>query len=182
MVHGPFEERSVVVETLVRVIGAVQWEDFDRDTYLYLYEKFLEAYDPELRKRTGAYYTPREVVSFMTGFVDDLLRTSSASTEDASAAPPDPSASAVPPPRPAHRRECGRGASSGRADPHQRTLGARGSGTPSSSGRPARADGRRDAAGPEVPVDQGALDVRQAAVGVADWSPHRRAAGPRVPL
>ena len=38
-------------------------------------EKFLEAYDPDLRKRTGAYYTPREVVAFMTRFVDEVLRT-----------------------------------------------------------------------------------------------------------
>jgi hypothetical protein len=74
MVHGPFEERSIVVETLIRVIGAVEWEEFHRDTYLYLYERFLESYDPELRKRTGAYYTPREVVTFMTRFVDELLR------------------------------------------------------------------------------------------------------------
>ncbi len=75
LVHGPFEERSVVVETLIRVIGAVHWEDFTRHTYLHLYEHFLTAYDPELRKQSGAYYTPREIVVFMTGFVDEILRT-----------------------------------------------------------------------------------------------------------
>ncbi|MET9244946.1 type ISP restriction/modification enzyme [Nonomuraea sp. NPDC003709] len=78
LTHDGVEDRSVVVKTLKRVIGAVDWgkiTDGSRDSYLYLYEHFLEAYDPELRKRSGSYYTPNEVVSFMVRFVDDILRT-----------------------------------------------------------------------------------------------------------
>ena len=31
----------------------------------YFYEPFLEAFDPELRKELGVWYTPREVVQYM---------------------------------------------------------------------------------------------------------------------
>ncbi|WP_218026866.1 type ISP restriction/modification enzyme [Nocardia inohanensis] len=74
--HG-VEERSVVVTTLQRVIGAVDWDTLSRgntDTYLHFYEHFLEQYDASLRQQSGSYYTPNEVVSFMVGFVDELLR------------------------------------------------------------------------------------------------------------
>ena len=40
----------------------------------YFYEPFLEAYDPELRKQLGVWYTPREVVSYMVERVDRVLR------------------------------------------------------------------------------------------------------------
>ena len=33
------------------------------DAWLYFYEDFLEVYDNALRKRTGSYYTPPEVVA-----------------------------------------------------------------------------------------------------------------------
>ena len=39
-----------------------------------LYEQFLEVYDNALRKRTGSYYTPPEVVSAMVNLVDEALR------------------------------------------------------------------------------------------------------------
>ncbi|WP_306360002.1 type ISP restriction/modification enzyme [Nocardia sp. CC227C] len=74
--HG-VEERSVVVKTMQRVVGAVDWDTLSRgntDTYLHFYERFLEEYDPALRQQSGSYYTPNEVVSFMVGFVDRLLR------------------------------------------------------------------------------------------------------------
>jgi hypothetical protein len=69
---------SVTVDMLVRVIGAVDWhrlDDHSQDAYLYLYERFLEEYDPELRKQTGSYYTPTDVVGFMVRFVDEILQT-----------------------------------------------------------------------------------------------------------
>ena len=69
---------SVTVDMLVRVIGAVDWDRLDdrsQDAYLYLYERFLEEYDPELRKQTGSYYTPTDVVGFMVRFVDEILQT-----------------------------------------------------------------------------------------------------------
>jgi predicted helicase len=40
----------------------------------YFYEHFLEAYDPELRKQLGVWYTPREVVRYMVARVDKVLR------------------------------------------------------------------------------------------------------------
>lgn len=40
----------------------------------YFYEPFLEAYDPELRKQLGVWYTPREVVRYMVTRVDQVLR------------------------------------------------------------------------------------------------------------
>jgi predicted helicase len=38
------------------------------------YEDFLAVYDNKLRKRTGSYYTPPEVVSAMVNLVDEALR------------------------------------------------------------------------------------------------------------
>ena len=43
------------------------------DPWLYFYEEFLAAYDPELRKDAGAYYTPVEVVTAQVRLVDQLL-------------------------------------------------------------------------------------------------------------
>lgn len=40
----------------------------------YFYEPFLEAFDPELRKQLGVWYTPREVVRYMVTRVDRVLR------------------------------------------------------------------------------------------------------------
>ena len=40
----------------------------------YFYEPFLEAFDPELRKELGVWYTPREVVRYMVERVDRVLR------------------------------------------------------------------------------------------------------------
>jgi hypothetical protein len=75
LVEESIETSSVVVDTLLRVIGAVDWTRFDDDAYVYLYERFLANYDPELRRQSGSYYTPRPIVEFMTGFTDDILRT-----------------------------------------------------------------------------------------------------------
>jgi hypothetical protein len=44
-----------------------------KDPWLYFYEDFLAAYDPELRKNAGAYYTPVEVVQAQVRLVDELL-------------------------------------------------------------------------------------------------------------
>jgi hypothetical protein len=65
------------LETLVRVLDAVNWEAISRgqpDAWLYFYEDFLEVYDNHLRKLTGSYYTPPEVVAPMIRLVDDVLR------------------------------------------------------------------------------------------------------------
>jgi hypothetical protein len=63
--------------TLTRVLDAVDWHAISNgnpDAWLYFYEDFLEVYDNDLRKRTGSYYTPPEVVGVMVRLVDDVLR------------------------------------------------------------------------------------------------------------
>lgn len=69
---------KVTLDLLVRVIGAVDWVRVrrgKRDTYLHLYENFLEAYDNDLRKQSGSYYTPREVVDEMVRLTEEALVT-----------------------------------------------------------------------------------------------------------
>jgi hypothetical protein len=63
--------------TLTRVLDEVNWHTISKDkpeAWLYFYEDFLEVYDNTLRKRTGSYYTPPEVVSAMVNLVDECLR------------------------------------------------------------------------------------------------------------
>jgi hypothetical protein len=63
--------------TLTRVLDAIDWHTISKDkpeAWLYFYEDFLEVYDNALRKRTGSYYTPPEVVSAMVNLVDEALR------------------------------------------------------------------------------------------------------------
>lgn len=45
-----------------------------RDPILYFYEDFLQTFDPEARERFGVYYTPVEVVRYMVGALDRVLR------------------------------------------------------------------------------------------------------------
>lgn len=40
----------------------------------YFYEPFLQAFDPELRKQLGVWYTPPEIVKYMVARVDTVLR------------------------------------------------------------------------------------------------------------
>lgn len=47
-----------------------------RDPILYFYEDFLETFDPDARERFGVYYTPVEVVHYMTSALDRALRDS----------------------------------------------------------------------------------------------------------
>jgi hypothetical protein len=44
------------------------------DPWLYFYEDFLQAYDPDLRKDMGVYYTPVPVVKAMVRLVDEALK------------------------------------------------------------------------------------------------------------
>lgn len=70
------EHRSIVLTSLLRVVGAVDWDllrDRDGDTYLHLYSHFLDEYDSGLRRRSGSYYTPGGVVAFMVRFVEEIL-------------------------------------------------------------------------------------------------------------
>ncbi|WP_037347527.1 type ISP restriction/modification enzyme [Sciscionella sediminilitoris] len=67
-------ELSIALTTMLRVVSVVDWAAFPDDSYSMLYESFLDNYDPALRRRSGVYYTPAELVSFMTRFVDEVLR------------------------------------------------------------------------------------------------------------
>ena len=63
--------------TLSRVLDVVDWSAISKDdpeAWLYFYEHFLSVYDNDLRKKTGSYYTPPEVVRAMVRLVDDALR------------------------------------------------------------------------------------------------------------
>ena len=63
--------------TLSRVLNEVDWKTItkaDPEAWLYFYEDFLEVYDNALRKKTGSYYTPPEVVSAMVRLTDEALR------------------------------------------------------------------------------------------------------------
>jgi hypothetical protein len=65
------------LSTLTRVLDTVDWAVITKespDAWLYFYEDFLEVYDNTLRKRTGSYYTPPEVVEAMVRLVDEALR------------------------------------------------------------------------------------------------------------
>lgn len=62
---------------LTRVLNSVNWDKISKghpDAWLYFYEEFLATYDNKLRKLTGSYYTPPEVVGAMVCLVDEVLR------------------------------------------------------------------------------------------------------------
>lgn len=78
--YAASEQIKVPLALLQRTIGAVQPALFngvagDADPWLYFYEDFLEAYDPDMRKKRGVYYTPIQVVQTQVRLVDELLRT-----------------------------------------------------------------------------------------------------------
>ena len=64
--------------------AAAALDRVDRDTFFdrfnegeavpYFYEPFLEAFDPDLRKQLGVWYTPAEVVRYMVARVDRALK------------------------------------------------------------------------------------------------------------
>lgn len=64
------------IERLVSGVDALairQRKDPRGEPWLWFYEDFLAAYDPAARQKAGVYYTPIEVVSAMTGLVEDVL-------------------------------------------------------------------------------------------------------------
>jgi hypothetical protein len=46
----------------------------ERHAVQYFYEPFLEAFDPELRKELGVWFTPTEIVQYMVARVDTVLK------------------------------------------------------------------------------------------------------------
>ena len=63
-------------DALNRVDQASFFKKFEaRQSVQYFYEPFLEAFDPDLRKQLGVWYTPREIVQYQVARVDQALRT-----------------------------------------------------------------------------------------------------------
>ena len=65
------------LKTLTRVLDVVHWSTISKgspEAWLYFYEHFLSVYDNALRKKTGSYYTPPEIVTAMVRLVDEALR------------------------------------------------------------------------------------------------------------
>lgn len=63
--------------TMIRVLDVVDWPTISKgepEAWLYFYEHFLSVYDNALRRRTGSYYTPPEIVTAMVRLVDEALR------------------------------------------------------------------------------------------------------------
>jgi len=62
-------------EALNRVVADEFFARFeDEHAVQYFYEPFLEAFDPQLRKDLGVWYTPPEIVKYMVARVDTVLR------------------------------------------------------------------------------------------------------------
>jgi predicted helicase len=60
-----------------RVLDVVDWAIIskgDPEAWLYFYERFLDVYDRRLRKLTGSYYTPPQVVQAMVRLCDEALK------------------------------------------------------------------------------------------------------------
>jgi hypothetical protein len=69
-------DNLLVIETLRRVIGAVDWDHIEKvgDAHSLLYEFFLEEYDPQLKRRSGSYYTPDRLAGAMVRFSEEIIR------------------------------------------------------------------------------------------------------------
>lgn len=73
---GLEEPLGWAAEALNRVDRDAFFKRFNEaDAVRYFYEPFLAAFDPELRKQLGVWYTPREIVRYMVERVDRALRT-----------------------------------------------------------------------------------------------------------
>ena len=64
-----------ITSLLARTSVAQVFRDEKRDPSIHFYEDFLDAYDPQVRKDQGVYYTPNEVVSY-------IVRTAHASLQN----------------------------------------------------------------------------------------------------
>jgi hypothetical protein len=68
-----------VLDWTAAALNRVDRADFfarfqEQDAVQYFYEPFLEAFDPELRKELGVWYTPREIVQYMVARTHTVLR------------------------------------------------------------------------------------------------------------
>ena len=68
-----------VLDWAAAALNRVQRDEFfarfnEGEAVPYFYEPFLQAFDPELRKQLGVWYTPAEVVRYMVARVDRALK------------------------------------------------------------------------------------------------------------
>ena len=63
-----------ITSLLARTSVAQVFQDEMRDPSIHFYEDFLDAYDPQVRKDQGVYYTPDEVVSYIVRTVHASLQ------------------------------------------------------------------------------------------------------------
>ena len=83
LIRAPQALRPLGLEALLDAATATLAR-VDRETFFrgfnsahavqYLYEPFLEFFDPKLRKQLGVWYTPPEIVEYMVERVDRVLR------------------------------------------------------------------------------------------------------------
>ena len=72
---GLVEALDWTAAALNRVDQETFFASFDEgEAVQYFYEPFLEAFDPDLRKRLGVWYTPSEIVRYMVARVDRSLQ------------------------------------------------------------------------------------------------------------
>ena len=81
---GARREIETSLSLLQRVINAFpvgvmqpvreEGDETEEDPWLYFYEHFLSVYDPKLRRDSGVYYTPVQVVQCQVALIDELLR------------------------------------------------------------------------------------------------------------
>lgn len=72
---GLIEILDRAAAALDRVDCAAFFQSFDEGHAVqYFYEPFLQAFDPELRKELGVWYTPEEIVRYQVERVDTVLR------------------------------------------------------------------------------------------------------------
>ncbi|MDA2810648.1 N-6 DNA methylase [Nocardiopsis sp. RSe5-2] len=70
-------EKKTILPTVIRILQPLDWNTVmqgEEHLYTDLYEVFLSRYDLELRKKSGSYYTPDPVASYMAEFVDSVLK------------------------------------------------------------------------------------------------------------
>lgn len=74
-VLGEIESAMDLVRRVVAGVDPVSLraKSATKDPWLFFYEHFLAAYDPELRRDVGAYYTPLEVVRCQVRLIDEIL-------------------------------------------------------------------------------------------------------------
>lgn len=59
---------------IAKIMGSYSKDEIHNDPMIHFYEDFLAAYDPQLRKAKGVWYTPQPVVQFIVKSVDEILQ------------------------------------------------------------------------------------------------------------